>query len=244
MAGSNCFLPLHWSTQPWPRWPEELPSHLSTAGPGRLVARSSFLKYSVIVAANGWSLRFATGPVPPVTLHAWCCVFRACFLGVKKAVLFLLAKKCGTRRAQRAPPRGQGRDEAGNGLLSSWNVTNPDLRTYLKPLESELRTEMLSSSEALFEMGWNVLFDFHFPFMFLLMLMYLYLHGLTVFLGSSHANRPRNVHTKQEYDVGMVTSLPRYDSARSIQRWNVGLNHLLRSNWITSLETVWNLKKK
>lgn len=89
------------------------------------------LKSSVIVAAIGWSLRFATGPVPPVTLHAWCCVFRACFLGVKKAVLFSLAKKCRTKRAQRATPRGQGRDEAGkkNGLLNLRNVTIPAFRT-------------------------------------------------------------------------------------------------------------------
>ncbi len=143
LAGSSCFLPLHWSTQPWPRWPEELPSHLSTAGPGRSVARSSFLKSSVIVAAIGWSLRFATGPVPPVTLHAWCCVFRACFLGVKKSGSCFCSQKNAAHIVRKEQPL-EGRDETKleNGLLSLRNVTIPAFRTYLKPLEMSLNWEL------------------------------------------------------------------------------------------------------
>lgn len=171
------------------------------------------------------------------------CVQSLFLRGEKKRSCFCSQKNAAHIVRKEQPLEGRDETKLENGLFSLRNVTIPAFRTYLKPLEMSLNWE-LTCREALFEMGWNVLFDFRFPFMFLLMLMYLYLHGLTVFLGSSHANRPRNVHTKQEYDVGMSTSLPRYDSARSIQRWNVGLNHLLRSNWSTSLDTVWNLKKK
>ncbi len=173
------------------------------------------------------------------------CVQSLFLRGEKKRSCFCSQKNAAHIVRKEQPLEGRDETKLENGLLSLRNVTIPAFRTYLKPLEMSLNWELTCRVLQKPYLKWGETFSSTFVFhLFLLMLMYLYLHGLTVFLGSSHANRPRNVHTKQEYDVGMSTSLPRYDSARSIQRWNVGLNHLLRSNWSTCLDTVWNLKKK
>ncbi len=142
LAGSSCFLPLHWSTQPWPRWPEELPSHLSTAGPGHSVARSSFLKSSVIVAAIGWGWDLRQVPPPGNTACLMLCVQSLYLRGEKKRSCFCSQKNAAHIVRKGQPLEDWDETKLENGLLSLRNVTIPAFRTYLKPLEMSLNWEL------------------------------------------------------------------------------------------------------